>query len=82
MSWREFRTVKDLCFDGRTLQAEVWLDLEMGVYGADADGRRGEKTNFVNSWGYEGIWDLDTGEDLTLEFKSNPIFNSTVLRKI
>jgi hypothetical protein len=49
----------------------VAVELERGLYGADADGNRGEYRNFMVGYAVDQIFDLETGHDVTEQFKRN-----------
>lgn len=70
MTWTEFKTLTiDEDFTDGPLLVEVRLSKERALYGADADGRRGEVRDFIEDVNIEAVYDLETGADVTDKWK-------------
>jgi hypothetical protein len=84
--YREFKTIKEIYVDDgqkiHCLQAEVSLEKEMAIYGADADGRRGEAREEITDFKIEGIWDLESGDEVTDQFKDSLAFQKALDAKL
>lgn len=76
--WKEHKTIRGIEIEEEgndqmlLLQAEVEVTMCRDMnYGADADGNRGMRQDFIDGWEIESIFDLDSGEDVTENFKDN-----------
>ena len=82
LNWSEFRELK-LEIEHVNLQAEIEIFFARDTnYGADADGRRGIDARFIEDFKINGVWDLETGNDVTEAYSRNPVFLNAVERKI
>jgi hypothetical protein len=79
----EHREISDIEIDGRILIADitVYIDREFG-YGSDADGNRGSSRAWMEKCEINGIFDQDTAEDVTDQYKSNQKVVDQIERKL
>jgi len=86
MNWREYRTIKELEVREkhgiRLLYVEAVVDLSRGIYGCDADGKRGEMRTFLTDWSVETIFDLETGGDVTAIYRNDPRIMTAIGEKL
>lgn len=71
-TWTETKPIKEVEACGRFFFVEVELTLSRDMaYGADADGNRGVMRETIEDWKIDAIFDLETGMDVTDEWKEN-----------